>query len=108
MGKTKSSVPSAKARADLRGLLALERRVDGQLALALQRDALPVEPPGQDHPAQQLAELLRLQADVGVADRGAVGRDEAERLGPAPLGSFVARFSSNAGDAESIGDAARR
>jgi len=43
---------------DLRSLLSLETRVDGQLALALERDAFAVQPPGEDHPAQQLSELL--------------------------------------------------
>ena len=100
--------PEREGRANLRGLLAFERWVDGQLALALQRHALPVQPSGQDHPAQQLSELLRLKADLRVADRGAVGGDEAERLGSAPWIVRGQRFSSNAGDAESIGDAAVR
>ena len=108
-GKTKSSVPSANAEPDLRGLLAFERGIDGQLALALQRHALPVQPSGEDHPAQQLSELgSGLQADLRVADRGAVGGDEAERLASAPWIVRGQRFSSNAGNAESIGDAAVR
>src|SRR5204863_4134806 len=37
--------------ADLRRLLALERRIDREMALALQRDALAVEPPREDHQA---------------------------------------------------------
>ena len=55
--------------ADLRRLLSFEPRVDGQLALALEGDALAVQAPGEDHPPQQLPELLRRQPDVGVTDR---------------------------------------
>ena len=100
--------PQGERRADLGGLLALERGIDGQLALALQRHAFAVQPAGEHHPAQQLSQFGGVQADVGIADRGAVGRDEAERLAPAPGIVRGQGFSSNAGNAESIGDAAVR
>ena len=40
--------------ADLRRLLAFEPGIDGELALALQRDALAIQAPRQDHPSEQL------------------------------------------------------
>ena len=107
-GNTKSSAPRANADADLGGLLTLERRIDGELALALERHALAVQAARQHHPAQQLSKVAGRQADIGVADRRAVGCDEAERLASAPRIDRGQRFSSNAGDAESIGDAAVR
>ena len=69
---------------DLGGLLAFERGIDGQLALSLQGHALAIQPSRQDHPAQQLSELVGLEADICVADGSAVGRDESERLAAAP------------------------
>ena len=70
---------------DLRRLLSFEPGVDGQFALALEGDALAVQAPGENHPPQQLPELLRRQPDVGVADRGPVGREDAHGLGPGPM-----------------------
>ena len=100
--------PQGERRADLGGLLTLERRIDGELALPLERHALAVQATREHHPAQQLSKVAGRQADVGVADRRAVGCDEAERLASAPGIDRGQRFSSNAGDAESIGDAAVR
>src|SRR6266566_862179 len=73
-------LPQGERAPDLRRLLSLEPGVDGQLALALERDALAVQAAGEDHPAQQLSELLGREPDVGVADRGAVGREDAYGL----------------------------
>jgi hypothetical protein len=100
--------PKGERGPDLGGLLALERGIDGQLALALQRHALLVEPPGEDHPTQQLSQFGGVKADIRIPDRGAVGLEQAERLAPAPWIVRGQGFSSNAGNAESIGDAAVR
>ena len=99
--------------ADLRGLLALGPGVDGQLALALQRDALAVEPPRQDHPAEELAERRGVEADVGdVADRRAVGREDAgvpsRSSARAAAGAVRPRLKLLAMDAERIGDGTAR
>src|SRR5439155_5314086 len=51
-------LPQGERAPDLRRLLSLEAGVDGQLALALERDAFAVQAPGEDHPAQQRPELL--------------------------------------------------
>ena len=57
-----------RRRTDLGGLLSLEARVDGQLALTLKRDAFAIQPAGQEHPPKQLLQLVRAQADVGISD----------------------------------------
>ncbi len=54
---------------DLRGLLAFEPRIDGELTLPLERDALAVESPRDDHPSEQRAQVVGSEADVGIADR---------------------------------------
>ena len=74
----------SEGRSDLGGLLAFEGGVDGQLALALQGHAFAIQATGEDHPAQQLSQLVERETDIGVADGRAVGRDEAERLAAAP------------------------
>ena len=82
-------LPQGERAPDLRGLLSLEPGVDGQLALALERDAFAVQAAGEDHPAQQLSELLGREPHVSVTDRGAVGREDAHGLGPGPMLGFV-------------------
>ena len=44
-------LPQGERAPDLRGLLSLEPGVDGQLALALERNAFAVQAAGEDHPA---------------------------------------------------------
>ena len=76
------------AGADLRCLLAEQRRPDAELALALQRGGLGVDAPGQDQVAVEPAQLLRPDAVevagvLGVVDALALGRqqlDEVRRL----------------------------
>ena len=85
VGQTKSVVAQRGRGADLRGLLALEARVDGQLALTLQGDAFAVEAPRQDHPAEQLAEPGGVEPDVRIADGGAVGSEDALRRRAGPV-----------------------
>src|SRR5207249_6924874 len=93
-----------EGRPDLGGLLALEGRIDGQLALPLQRDALTVEAPGKNHPAQEVPELVVRESDVEVIGGGAVDRHQPERLGL--LGHMP--FTPSAATAESIGDGCER
>ena len=52
------------SRADLRGLLALHRRPQRELALALQRSRLDVEPPDDHHVAIEAEDLLRRSAST--------------------------------------------
>src|SRR4249920_1043813 len=67
--------------ADLRRLLALERRVDREFALALERPAFAVQPSRTDHQPQELAALVLGQSHLDVPDRGAIGRDEPDDRG---------------------------
>ena len=79
--------------ADLRGFLALVTRVDGQLALALQRDALAIEPARQDHPSVELAERRGVEGVGDGADRRAVGREDLPGFRAAPVrGRLRVRF----------------
>ncbi len=94
-------------RAHLGGLLPLERRIDRELALALQRHALAIEPPGTDHLPKELAQLLGVEAHVRIAHGRAVGLQDADRRGAGPVRGRV-HFSSWVGDAESIGDEPQR
>ncbi len=78
---------------ELRGLLPLEAGVDGQLALALQGDALTIQPTGEHHPAKESPEVLGAEADVGITDGCAVGSQDALRLGAGPVhGRLVGRL----------------
>jgi len=56
---------------------------------------------------KELAELLGIEAHIGIADGCAVGLQDADRRGAGPVRGRV-QFSSWVGDAESIGDAPRR
>jgi hypothetical protein len=66
---------------DLRRLLAFEPGVDGQLTLALERDAFAIQTPGDDHPSEDRPELVDREPHVGVPDGLAVGRQDAHRVG---------------------------
>ena len=80
--------PERHRAADLRGFLAFESGVDGQLALALQGDALSVEPPREHHVPEHRPQLVGLETHVGVAHRGAVRGQHAHRPGAAPVLRF--------------------
>jgi hypothetical protein len=73
--------------ADLGGLLAQQRGVHGQLALALERRGLEVGPPGQHHQAVQLAEVLLLEPEVRGVDggRAVVAEDPHRLVGRCPV-----------------------
>ena len=67
--------------ADLRCLLPDERRVHGELALALQRRGLEVGAARHDHQPQDLPEVLVLQPEVArIRVRRPVGCDELSKL----------------------------
>ena len=107
-GTTKSSGPQGRALNRLSGLLSLDPGYTVSSPLALQRDALTVQASRQDHPAEQVAQAIGRRADVGVAGRRAVGREQAERLRAGPVrGRLVPgrpRLKLLATDAERIGD----
>jgi len=70
--------PQRRDRADLGGLLALRRRPQGELPLALQVGALDVDASGEEHRAVRVANLVgrELRAVRGVADFAAFGIQE--------------------------------
>ena len=70
------------ARADLGGFLAEQRGPDAQLALALQRDRLEVDPADQDEVAVQRLDLVggQLQRVVGVLDPLALGGQQLDQF----------------------------
>ena len=85
VGKTKSSGPRANALPTWAASWPSKPGVDGQLALALQRDAFAVETARDDHMPEHGAQVVPRQTDVGVADRRAVGIDDPKRVGPGPI-----------------------
>ena len=83
------------AGADLRGLLPEQRDPDAELALALQRVGLPVEPADQHHVPVEA--LQRRHVDVGdvavearVVDPLALGRQQLDEIGAALVGALQA------------------
>ena len=78
--------PERAAGADLRGLLAEQRRPDPELALALERDRLEVDPADDDQVPVQGLDLLGgdLQRVVGVLDSLPFGGEELDQLEPSP------------------------
>ena len=74
--------------ADLRSLLADALGPQPQLALALQRGGLGVDPAYQDQVAVETAQLLRRQVDVvlGMVDPLALGGEELDELGASVCG----------------------
>ena len=94
-------------RPDLGGLLALERRIDRQLALPLERHALAIEEPRAEKVSEQLAQLVGVEAHVRIADGRAVGRQDADRFRAGPVRGRI-HLHSRVEDAESIGDEVER
>jgi hypothetical protein len=67
--------------------------VDGQLALALERDALAVEPPREDHPPIELAERGGVEIVRNGTYDGAVWSHDPPGLRAAPVrGRLRVRF----------------
>ncbi|MDQ1173673.1 hypothetical protein QE430_001980 [Microbacterium testaceum] len=80
--------------ADLHGLLAAAGRPQGELALALQGDALGVETTGEHHVAVEGAEFVRREVgdpgiELGVGDTSAVRLEQAEDVVDVVLGVVV-------------------
>ncbi len=59
--------PERERAPDLSRLLSFERRVDGQLPVALEGHALTVHSPSEDHQPKQLAQLVVAKPDLRVA-----------------------------------------
>ena len=108
-GREHEVVGSQRHRAaDLRGLLPFEPGIDRELALTLEGDAFAVQPPGQQHPAQDPAQGGHVEADIGIADRRSVGGQDLQGLGATPVFGYLGHFRAPSSDAESIGDGGRR
>ena len=77
--------PQRAAGADLRGLLAEQRRPDAQLALPLQRGRLDVDPADQDEVPVEIADLLGrdLERVVGMLHALTLRGEQLDEIGPA-------------------------
>ena len=75
------------AGADLRGLLAQQLGPDAELAVALQRGGLGVDPPGEHHVAVEAAQLVggEVEVEVRVVDPFALRREELDEFGATVL-----------------------
>ena len=71
----------ARAGADLRGLLAEQRRPQAELALALQGDRLAVDPPHEHHVAVHAPDIGVVDGILGMVDPLAFGGEELDGLG---------------------------
>ena len=71
--------------ADLGGLLAEELGPDAELAVALERGGLGVDPPGEHHVAVEAAQLLgaEVEVELGVVHPFALGSQQLDQLGAA-------------------------
>ncbi len=75
------------ARADLGGLLAEQLGPDAELAVALERGGLGVDPPREDHVAVEAAQLLggEVVVELVVVDALTLRRQQLDELGSAVL-----------------------
>ena len=81
------------AGADLGGLLAEQLGPDAELAVALERGGLGVDPPGEHHVAVEAAQLLggEVVVELGVVDALTLGGQQLHELGAAVLLARVRR-----------------
>jgi hypothetical protein len=68
--------PERERAAHLGRLLPFEGRIDRQLTLSLQRHAFAVESARSDHQPQEIAQPFVVEADLGVAGRRSVRRED--------------------------------
>ncbi len=87
------------AGADLGGLLAEQLGPDAELAVALERSGLGVDPPGEDHVAVEAAQLLggEVVVELGVVDTLTLGGQQLDELGAAVLLRRCPKTSTRSG-----------